>query len=240
MITSLVADLHCHTLASSHAYSTVTELAQAAAQKNMLAVACTDHGVNMPDAPHIWHFRNLSQVPAHIHGVRVLRGVEANVLNFDGTLDMESADLEELEIVVASMHRGLMPGSSVEEMTAAWTAVAHNPLVDIIGHSGDPFYSYDYETLIPLFGETGKIVEINENTFAVRRQSLETCRRIALLCKRYGVRIAVDSDAHYHEHVGNAPRCFDMLREIAFPEKLIVNGSEAAFKTYMNEKHISL
>lgn len=240
MTTSLVADLHCHTLASSHAYSTVTELAQAAAQKNMLAVACTDHGVNMPDAPHIWHFRNLCQLPARLHGVRVLRGVEANVLDMDGRLDMESADLEELEIVVASMHRGLMPGGSVEEMTAAWTAIAKNPLVDIIGHSGDPFYAYDYETVIPLFGETGKIVEINENTFAVRRQSLETCRRIALLCKQHGVRIAVDSDAHYHGNVGHTPCCFEMLREIAFPANLIVNGSQDAFKAYMNEKHISL
>lgn len=240
MISSVVADLHCHTLASDHAYSTVTELAQAAAEKKLLAVACTDHGVQMPDAPHIWHFRNLNQLPPCIHGVRVLRGVEANVLDKDGTLDMESADLEELEIVVASMHRGLMPGGNVDDMSAAWMAVAKNPLVDIIGHSGDPFYAYDYETLIPLFGETGKIVEINENTFAVRRQSLDNCRKIALLCKRYGVRIALDSDAHYHACVGSVPHCLELLREVAFPSELIVNGSEEAFQNYMKERHISL
>lgn len=39
-----VADLHCHTVASTHAYSTVGELAQAAASQGLSAVACTDHG----------------------------------------------------------------------------------------------------------------------------------------------------------------------------------------------------
>lgn len=240
MITSIVADLHCHTLASSHAYSTVTELAGEAARKHMLAVACTDHAVQMPDAPHIWHFRNLCQLPPCIEGVRVLHGVEANVLDSTGRLDMEPADLEELDIVVASMHRGLMPKGSVEEMTAAWTAIARNPLVDIIGHSGDPLFAYDYETVIPLFGANGKLVEINENTFVVRRQSLENCRRIAQLCKQYRVRIVVDSDAHYHASVGYVPHCLELLREIDFPTELIVNGSEAAFKAYLCEKHISL
>lgn len=240
MITSVVADLHCHTLASSHAYSTVTELAGEAARKHMLAVACTDHGVAMPDAPHIWHFRNLGQLPPRISGVRVLHGVEANVRDFDGRLDMEPADLEELDIVVASMHREPMPMGSVEEMTAAWTAIAQNPLVDIIGHSGDPRFAYDYDTVIPLFGQNGKLVEINENTFVVRRQSLQNCCRIAQLCKQHRVRIVVDSDAHYHASVGQVDRCLDMLREIEFPPELIVNGSEDTFKAYLCEKHISL
>ena len=240
MITSVVADLHCHTLASTHAYSTVTELAEEAARKHMLAVACTDHGVAMPDAPHIWHFHNLCQLPPRIAGVRVLRGVEANVMDPNGKLDMEPVDLEELDIVVASMHRGVMPAGSIDEMTAAWTAIAQNPLVDVIGHSGDPRFAYDYDTVIPLFGRQGKLVEINENTFAVRRQSLENCRRIAELCKQHRVRVVVDSDAHYHASVGQAPRCLEMLREIDFPLELIVNASEETFKAYLCEKHISL
>lgn len=240
MMDSIVADFHCHTLASTHAYSTVTELAEEAARKGMLAVACTDHSVKMPDAPHIWHFRNLCQLPPCINGVRVLHGVEANVIDFDGHLDMENADLEELDIVVASMHREVMPHGSVEEMTSAWTAIAQNPLVDIIGHSGDPWYAYDYDTVIPLFGKEGKVVEINENTFVVRRQSLENCRKIASLCKKHGVRIAIDSDAHYHASVGHVPHCLAMLAEVDFPPELIVNGSREAFEKFMDEKRIAL
>lgn len=63
-LTRVVADLHCHTIASTHAYSTVTELAKAASERGLLAIACTDHGPAAPDSPHIWHFGNLDVLPA--------------------------------------------------------------------------------------------------------------------------------------------------------------------------------
>ena len=237
-LTRIVADLHCHTLASDHAYSTVTELAAAAAEKGLTAVACTDHGIGIEDAPHLWHFMNLSILPPSIRGVRVLHGVEANVMDMAGRLDMPEKVLEELDIVVASMHCGLTPEGSVEECTQAWLAVARNPLVDIIGHSGTPCYAYDYEAVIPEFGRCGKVVEINENTFAVRQSSLPRCRRIAQLCREHEVRVTVDSDAHYHEAVGEVSRCLELLREIDFPPELVINASEANFAAFCREKGI--
>lgn len=67
-LTRVVADLHCHTVASTHAYSTVTELARAAAEQRLLAIACTDHGPGAPDAPHLWHFGNMDVLPPSIEG----------------------------------------------------------------------------------------------------------------------------------------------------------------------------
>ena len=40
----IIADLHTHTIASTHAYSTITEMVQAASAKNLYAIAITDHG----------------------------------------------------------------------------------------------------------------------------------------------------------------------------------------------------
>lgn len=94
-------------LASSHAYSTVTEVARQAAAMGMLAVGCTDHGIGIEDAPHLWHFLNLRILPPYIDGVRVLRGVEANVMDFTGRLDMPEEAFQRLELVIASMHEGL-------------------------------------------------------------------------------------------------------------------------------------
>ena len=76
MAQSIVADFHCHTLASSHAYSTVTEVARQAAAMGMLAVGCTDHGIGIEDAPHLWHFLNLRILPPYIDGVRVKNAAE--------------------------------------------------------------------------------------------------------------------------------------------------------------------
>ena len=237
---SIAADLHCHTVASDHAYSTVTELAQAAAARGLLAIGCTDHGVGISDSPHIWHFENLHILPDHIAGVRVLQGVEANVMDYTGALDMPDSVLDRLQVVIASMHRGVLREGTEEEATAAWLAIAENPRVDMIGHSGTPAYRYDYERVIPVFGKTGKIVEINENTFGARSSSAENCRTIAALCKKYRVRVMINSDAHYHEQVGRFPRCLQMLEELDFPPELVVNGSRENFERFLSEKGLSL
>src|SRR5512146_3220126 len=52
----IVADMHTHTIASGHAYSTVNELAHAAAAKGLAAMAITDHGPALPGGPHLYHF----------------------------------------------------------------------------------------------------------------------------------------------------------------------------------------
>ena len=98
------ADLHCHTVASTHAYSTVIELAEQAKQAGIEVIAITDHSPAIPDAPHIWHFENIKTIPRIINGVKILYGVEANILNLKGELDMPERLLKRLDIVVASIH----------------------------------------------------------------------------------------------------------------------------------------
>ncbi len=235
-----IADLHTHTLASPHAYSTLTENATAAAALGMVAVACTDHGPKVGDGMHIWHFTNMKILPDRIAGLRHLRGVEANVCDFKGTLDLPDRVLRSMELVIASMHDGTMPHGTPEQITEAWLAIAENPEVDIIGHCGTPLFAFDYESVIPVFGRHGKIVEINEGSFRVRKQSLESCARIAALCKQHGVRVAVNSDAHYHEQVGKMENAVALLKEIEFPQELIVNSSRERFEDFLKEKQVTL
>lgn len=83
----IIADTHTHTLASTHAYSTAQEMVTAAKEKGLYAIALTDHAYRMPGAPGEWFFENLHAIPPTLYGVRVLRGMEANVIDFDGNLD---------------------------------------------------------------------------------------------------------------------------------------------------------
>ena len=101
---ALVADLHCHTTASGHAYSTVTEIAAQAAALGLRAVAITDHGPALPGSADMRHFANLNLLPTHILGVRILRGVEANIINVEGGLDLPDSLLEKLDVVIAGFH----------------------------------------------------------------------------------------------------------------------------------------
>ena len=79
----LAADLHIHTLASDHAYSTVNENFLAAHDAGLRAAAITDHGPKLPDAPHEWHFSAQHFLPDVLHGVRLLRGAEVNIMTLD-------------------------------------------------------------------------------------------------------------------------------------------------------------
>ncbi len=235
-----IADLHTHTVVSPHAYSTITENATAAAEQGMLAIATTDHGPKTGDGGHPWHFGNMRILPGTIGGIRHLRGAEVNVCDYSGTLDIPERTLASLDIVIASMHNGTMPFGTPEEISEAWLAVAQNPNVDIIGHCGSPQYAFDYERVIPWFAEHGKVVEINEGTFNVRRDSLENCVTIARLCAKHGVRVAVNSDAHYLSYVGRMDRAVALLEEIQFPTELVINSSRERFEAFLNTKGVTL
>ena len=237
---NLIADTHTHTLASTHAYSTLQEMVRAAAQRRLYAVAITDHGRRMPGAPGAWYFVNLTVVPRTLEGVLVLRGQEADVVDFDGSLDLEDRDAESLDWIVASMHQPVLRDAfphppTPEAVTAAWLGVAKNPKVNVIGHCGTGEYRFDYERVLPEFGREGKLVELNEATFTGRPASVPNCVRIMKLCKKLGVPVVVDSDAHFSAGVGRFGRSLKLLEEIDFPEELVVNSSVARFQSYLRQ-----
>ena len=237
----IIADTHTHTIASTHAFSTAQEMIAAAAEKGLYAIALTDHGYAMPGSPGKWYFECLGAIPSTFNGVRVLKGVEAIVMDFDGTLDMKDEVLKDLEWVIASIHYGLCKGkASVEKTTNAYLNLAKNPYVKVIGHSGTPKFKYDYERVIPELARNGKLIEINDNTFYSRKQSCENCVEIAKVCKKHGANIVVNSDAHFSSRVGHCSSAFEMLREIDFPQELIINSDESRFKEYLRQNGISL
>src|SRR5919198_385567 len=102
----IIADMHSHTVASGHAYSTVNELAREAARKGIAALALTDHGPALPGAPHLYHFGAMRFIPQQIDGVRIFPGVEANILDRDGGIALPVAYLSKLDFVMAGLHEG--------------------------------------------------------------------------------------------------------------------------------------
>ena len=233
----IIADTHCHTIASTHAYSTLNEMVHAAAVKGLYAIAITDHGVAMPDAPGKWYFQNLVVVPHKLEGVLVLRGEECDVIDYEGNTDLLESDLNSLDWIVASRHDPAMPKGphSVEAITNAWLNISKNPHIQVIGHSGSEQFKYDYERVIPEFGRNGKLVELNEATFSNRRKSVQNCVQIMKLCKQYGVPIVVNTDSHFSARVGCFENSLRLLEELDFPEELVVNSSVERFNAYLRQ-----
>ena len=132
----IIADLHTHTLASTHAFHTLQEMAAAARELGYRALAVTDHAPAMPDAPHSWHFGNWRGLPRAVDGVAMLYGAEVNVMDTKGGLDLPDSLLRGMDWVVASIHSPCLPGLLTErEATRLWLGVVENPYVYCIGHS---------------------------------------------------------------------------------------------------------
>ena len=232
---NIIADTHTHTSASTHAYSSLSEVVHAAALKGLYAVAITDHGEAMPGSPQPWYFHNMHVIPRILEGVIVLRGQECNVLDYEGHIDLRQDDEPVMDWIVASMHTPTMPKGphTLEDITRAWLAVARDPRVHVIGHSGSDQYVFDYERVIPEFGKNGKLVELNESSFINRPSFIPNCARILSLCKKYGVPVILNTDSHFATLVGDFSHSLALLEQMNFPEELVVNSSIWRFNEYL-------
>jgi len=233
----LEVDTHCHTVASGHAYSTVVENARAAHAKGLKMIAITDHGPSMPGGPHAYHFGNLKVLPREIDGVLILRGIEANILDCDGTLDLPEKYLESLDIVLAGFHTHCYPGGTVEENTRAAINAMKNPYVDVLVHPGNPEFPIDIDKVVEAAVELGVHIEINNSSLTVsRRGSEKNCLLIAKKAAKLGAKIAVGSDAHICFDVGSFEKALKLIEEVGIPEENILNTSAEKVLSYLKSK----
>jgi DNA polymerase (family 10) len=128
--------LHCHTNYSDGS-CTVRELAVACREAGYTYVGITDHsetaayagGLTADDV--IRQGNEIDEVNASIEGIRILKGIEADILA-DGQVDYSESILAGLDFVIASVHSRLNMNEA--EMTTRILAALDNPYVSILGH----------------------------------------------------------------------------------------------------------
>lgn len=230
-------DPHTHTLASSHGYSTIGEYAAEARRKGVRLFANTDHGPAMPGAPHSWHFANLKVVPRLLDGVGVLRGIEANVIDVDGRIDLPEEAADRLDLVLASLHEPVFAPTTREEHTRALVNAIQGGRVDVVGHPGNPKYPVDVEAVIRAAVAHGVALEINNSSFFVSRKgSGPFCRAVAEAARELGAFLVMGSDAHFHASLGDFTQSLALLEEVSFPAERILNTSPGAFLDFLERR----
>lgn len=132
-------DLHMHTVASTHAYSTLHDYIVEAQQKGIKLFAITDHGPDMADAPHYWHFMNMHVWPRLVDGVGILRGIEANIKNLQGDIDCTGPMLDKIDVIIAGFHEPVFAPQDKAANTEAMIAAMAQGDVHIISHPGNPW-----------------------------------------------------------------------------------------------------
>lgn len=218
-------DVHTHTIVSGHAYSTLMENIKAASEKGIEVLGTTEHGCMMPGAPHEWYFGNYQVMPRKIYDVTMLYGVEANIIDYNGKLDMQDYILDKLDIVLGSIHEPIYNVGTIEENTSAYVNAIKSGKIDVVGHLGNPLIPVKYEEVVKSAKENNVLIEINNSSFTTSRiGSFKNCVKIAELCKKHNVEIVINSDAHFCTKIGEFEEAIKMLTSIDFPEELIINS----------------
>ncbi|ACL76629.1 phosphatase [Ruminiclostridium cellulolyticum] len=232
----IVVDTHTHTVSSGHAYSTVQENAKEAYTNGIHMINISDHGSAMKGAPFLYYFGNLEVIPDSLYGVRIIHGVELNIMDYNGTVDLPERYLKKLGLVLASFHDICIEPSTVENHTNGAVEILKNPYIDILAHPGNPQFQIDIEKVVKTAKEYNKLIELNNHSFVVRKGSERNCFEIARMCKKYGVRVATGSDAHISFNIGRFDNVMKILEEVEMPEELVVTTSVERMESYLSER----
>lgn len=219
-----LVDLHTHTVASDHAYSTINDYVLQAQKNGIAMFATTDHGPDVPDAPHPWHFGNLRVIPHVVDNIAILRGVEAN-LRADGTIDLEDYILDRLDIVLAGFHPSLDPTTEADHTEIVKKVIASGK-VDIITHLGNPKYPVDISAVCECAKEHNVAIELNSSSgINTRFGSHDNCVKVAKIANEVGNIIALGSDAHVCYFLGNFKEAEQVIEEAGIRYDKVINTS---------------
>jgi len=232
-----LVDIHTHTIVSSHAFSTIHDYISEAKRKGLVLFATTDHGPEMHDAPHEWHFVNSAIIPRIVDGVGILRGIEANIKNTSGDIDCNDKMMNSLDIVLAGFHEQVFRPNTIENNTLAMVNAIKQGKAQVITHPGNPKFPIDIQEVVSAAAKHNVALEINNASFLhSRKGSKENCIALAQAVKNAGGWVSLGSDSHIAFSLGDFEKCIELLQCIDFPAERILNRSARTLLDFL-ESH---
>lgn len=232
----VLLDVHTHTMASGHAYSSLQEMVKAATDKGLQVLGVTEHGPSIPGTCPLLYFRNMFVVPRQMYGIRLLMGCEVNILDTKGSLDLNDDYLGRLDIAIAGIHGNCWKGGDKNQNTEGMLTVINNPKIHVISHPGDGTAEMDFEQLVLASKETHTLLEINNHSLAPQRMktvAFTNSLEILRLCKKHDVPLILSSDAHISFQIADYSRIIPLVEEVGFPYELIMNYWPEQFFQYV-------
>jgi DNA polymerase (family X) len=200
----LLGDVHMHTV-ETDGRNSIEEMAEAAEARGYKYMAITDHSKNLAfangldDKRAVEHIERIRQVDEKMAGIKVFAGIEVDILA-DGTLDLSDSVLEQMDIVIASVHSHF--NQSAAEMTDRLLKAVENVNTSLLGHPTGRLLlrrdAYPFDVDAVMKAAARKKVALELNAYPDR---LDLCDRHLRLAKQHGVRIVINTDSHHTSHL---------------------------------------
>lgn len=196
-------EIHMHTV-ETDGKNTIEEMALAARERGYQYIAITDHSKNLAFANGLddkraeAHIKRIRRANEQIDGIRILAGVEVDILA-DGELDLSDSVLEEMDVVVASVHSAF--NQEPAKMTDRILRAMSNRNTMVVGHPTGRIllrrdaYHFDMEKVLDFAAANKVTMELNAYP-----DRLDLSDRHLRMAKERGVKIVINTDAHHTTH----------------------------------------
>jgi DNA polymerase (family 10) len=200
----LQGDVHMHSV-ETDGRNTIEEMAEAAKERGYQYMAITDHSKNLAfangldDKRAVEHIQRIRAANDQIEGIRIFAGIEVDILA-DGALDLSDSVLEQMDIVIASVHSHF--NQSPAEMTDRLLKAVQNPNTSLLGHPTGRLllrregYAFDLDAVMKSAAQNKVAMELNAYP-----DRLDLCDRHLRLAKQHGVKIVINTDSHHTSHL---------------------------------------
>jgi DNA polymerase (family X) len=203
-VEDIQGDVHMHTV-ETDGKCTIEEMAMAARDRGYKYMAITDHSKNLAFANGLddkraeAHIKRIREVGKTIEGITVFAGIEVDILA-DGELDLSDSVLEQMDIVIASIHSHF--NQDTQQVTERLLRVIENPHTSVIGHPTGRMllrregYNFDCDKVFAAAAKAG--VAMEHNAYPDRLDLRDLHLRMA---KAKGVKFVINTDAHHTSHM---------------------------------------
>ncbi len=197
-------DVHMHTV-ETDGRNTIEEMAGAARERGYEYMAITDHSKNLAfangltDERALAHIARIRAVQKQMEGIRIFAGIEVDILG-DGSLDLSDSVLEQMDIVIASVHSQFNQDRAA--MTDRLLKAIANPNTSLIGHPTGRLllrrdaYQFDLDAILKAAATHKVAMELN--SYPDRLDLSDVHLRMA---KQHGVKIVINTDSHHTSHM---------------------------------------
>ena len=238
----LSSDYHTHTV-YSHGKGQIIDNALVAKEKGLKEIGISDHGFSHPafglTKKKLPKMRAECDLATKETGVKVLLGIESNIIGTDGTVDLKPKLYDNFDIFLAGIHKFVMykfgtafslfvPNffnstfhkNNVSESlrktnTKTFINVIKNNPVDLITHINFCCYANAVE-VAKAAADYGTYIELNSKKTHLSDEELYQVAKT-------GVNFIISSDAHTPDRVGEISLVEKLLTRVNVPEEQIAN-----------------
>ena len=202
-VADLRGEVHMHTV-ETDGKCTIDEMAAAAKERGYKYIAITDHSKNLAFANGLddkraeRHIARIHAANEQTDGITIMGGIEVDILA-DGALDLSDSVLEQMDVVVASVHSAFNQES--QQMTDRLLRALSNQNVSILGHPTGRLllrrdaYPFDMDAILKTALKNKVAMELN--AYPDRLDLNDVHLRMA---RERGVKIVINTDAHHTSH----------------------------------------